>query len=545
MSGAGGGEKPFGHGADAMAQIRKAILDDTKMMGRRLSVDEARSRYAAYGIEADEAIAAMADEGLIRKNPPQAAESAGTARPSNAGFDAAAFSREMSSIVTEIVGEIERGVSRGMLEAQRAAARCESERETAGREEDRKDRSVRRHERRRRQGGGQDGAQQDGDLSPEAGRPHSQGPADMEAYRDQRAAAAKKLWGAFAGNLSGLAAAAALVYFLRPSFILSRSWWLILPALWAVSIIESGVNACVLSSERRRAEGLPDMSKSALEAYRALDREKEKVGKSFASLLSLPLVFAAVSCIFFPPFNLAVFLVPSAFAAAGSAARLATYFASRSSARRRILRLAGTDLGWSAFIKSGLPGHGRRGSPKTEVPAPDDGADFGPYAGRMREASESAAAIRAALSADPSTLAEMEPELVSYLGQLGALARATAEIERAVGEIPMDELRKDKEELLARAASGQGSEALKKEYASSIAEIEKQEKSCAALKEQGELLSLRFNSGVSQLRRMRIDAERLRAGGLGGALSGLDELRAKSEELSHSIEDLRKGYEEL
>ena len=42
-----------------MDDIRKAILEDTKAMGRRLTVTEALERYGTYGVEAQEVIATM------------------------------------------------------------------------------------------------------------------------------------------------------------------------------------------------------------------------------------------------------------------------------------------------------------------------------------------------------------------------------------------------------------------------------------------------------------------------------------------------------
>ncbi len=46
---------------------RRAILQDTKGMGRRMTVDEALERYSFYGVEAEEVIATMADQGLLVK----------------------------------------------------------------------------------------------------------------------------------------------------------------------------------------------------------------------------------------------------------------------------------------------------------------------------------------------------------------------------------------------------------------------------------------------------------------------------------------------
>ncbi len=54
---------------EVLDDIRKAILEDTRRMGRRLTVDEALARYGEYGVEAKEVIATMTEKGLIQKRP--------------------------------------------------------------------------------------------------------------------------------------------------------------------------------------------------------------------------------------------------------------------------------------------------------------------------------------------------------------------------------------------------------------------------------------------------------------------------------------------
>jgi hypothetical protein len=85
---------------------------------------------------------------------------------------------------------------------------------------------------------------------------------------------------------------------------------------------------------------------------------------------------------------------------------------------------------------------------------------------------------------------------------------------------------------------------LKAEYRKSIDEIDKQENSYQELKEQSEVVRLRLGSSVNQLKQMRLDIARLQASpGTEGA-AGIDQLKQRTDELSHYLEDLRSGYTE-
>ena len=89
-------------------EIRKAILQDIKTEGRRLSVDEAIARYGSYGVEASEVIATMLEDGLLvrerKEDPPSG--TAGASGPSIAkGF----FTGSDGSFDPEVLGKEHRG----------------------------------------------------------------------------------------------------------------------------------------------------------------------------------------------------------------------------------------------------------------------------------------------------------------------------------------------------------------------------------------------------------------------------------------------------
>ena len=102
-----------------MDVIRKAILEDTKTMGRRLTVAEALERYGEYGVEAQEVIATMADKGILVKRIPPAGNSRSGSRDSSgqgvagpdpstiAGGDSSDLARDIGRAVESIARAIE------------------------------------------------------------------------------------------------------------------------------------------------------------------------------------------------------------------------------------------------------------------------------------------------------------------------------------------------------------------------------------------------------------------------------------------------------
>ena len=170
--------------------------------------------------------------------------------------------------------------------------------------------------------------------------------------------------------------------------------------------------------------------------------------------------------------------------------------------------------------------------------------ELGAYADLYRDAKESALDIERSLSgSDPASAQEMKPQMEGYLKQVLLLAKTANELDGIMAEIPMEALAKDKAELLRKQAAA--SDSLKGEYGSSIGEIQRQEESFKALGEQREVIGLRLRSSVQQLQQLKIDLARVKAAdtetGSTGTSTALSSLRARSEELSRYIADLKEG----
>jgi hypothetical protein len=511
-----------------LAEIRKAILEDTKAMGRRLSVAEALSRYGSYGVEAKEVIAAMADQGLIVKGGRGGDEpdSQGQARPEGPAFDGEAFGRNIEAAVHGIVGEIERNVQRGMAEGRYDSGRYADKFE---RKRERYERKRERHEERHaysEEGGSERWERKLDDE--EAWRLHGvDRAATFEDYREALAERARHQRGGFIGNLVSYLAVNTGLWYVYLTMAPFAHWAAIVSAAWGIGLLSSLVASVRGGAKLREARAMPELEGEAFSSYKKLNRTKDSIAMHAASTLTVPLMLGIINFSYPGGASFLWFLIPTVAMVASFLSHLGVYASKRRSLEKKILSSLGVEGGWRNVFKAGK-------AKKSTLSA------LGTYADQYYEAERAKADILSEMKGEEG--ATMKPALEAYVGQVRLLAQSANEIDRIVGAIPMDALATDKEELLAknRAAS---SASLKEEYGRSIAEIEKQEKSYEELKNQSEVIRLRLGSSVNQLKQMRIDAARVRAAGEEGS-GGMDELKARTEELSRYLEDLRRGYDE-
>jgi class 3 adenylate cyclase len=518
--------------ANLLSEIRKAILEETKTLGRRLTVSEAREKYGFYGVEAQEVIAAMADQGLIIKrnradygddgeegtdyrDRPMAAPSslpsfiAGFGRNERGEFDSGALKSGIEAAVSGIVGEIERSVERNMSTEDRDRFAEKMDR-YADRGRDR-ERSERHRERRERK---------------EAERN------DIEALRGRLERRNRSARSALIGNLTSYLAVNGFLLFLGIMLGggLLHAALPIVAAGWGIGLAASFVGFGRSKEKLREVEAMPDLEGEAVADYRKLSMMKDSIVQHASSTVMVSVLLGIIFAISGSTFPWV--LIPVGAMVVGLFSHLAAFGASKGRLERRILDSLGIKGGWGAIFKRG----------KAMRVAP---AELGAYADLYKEAQEAKQAIAAQLASgqagqvDP----ELAPSLDQYLGQVRLLAQSANEIDRLVESIPMNDLSADRAALVAKEASA-GSSSLKAEYRKSIEEIDKQESSYGELKEQSEVVKLRLGSSVNQLKQMRLDIARLSAspGAEGGA--GLEALKRRTDELSHYLEDLRSGYSE-
>ena len=507
---------------DLLAEIRRLILQDTKATGRRMTVDEARSRYGSYGVEADEVIAAMAEQGLIARRRQQPEPSVGSGLPDfisgfgrndRGEFDANALKSNIEAAVHGIVGEIERSALRNASGAEKARY---------AEKFDRYEEKYRRHAERAENGVGSRGRSGAIEGDPEGGG------GGFEVYRRRLEAHSRGARGGFMGHLASFLAVNGFLWFINlrasPSFL----WAAIVSGGWGIGLVSSMVAAKRAGEKLREIDAMPELEGEKLSDYKKLNRMKDSIAQHAATTVMVPLLLAVINFMTGPGFLW--FLIPSAAMLVGFLSHAASYAASKPRLERKILDALGIKGGWKDIFRL----KARRASV----------SGLGPYADLYREAESAKEAIAAILASGQAGAADADlaPSLDQYLSQVKLLAQSAHEIDRLVEGIPMIDLAKDRESLVAKESAASSS--LRAEYRKSIEEIDKQEKSYQDLKEQSEVVRLRLGSSVNQLKQMRIDIARLQASPSSESAAGIDELKRRTDELSRYLEDLRSGYAE-
>ena len=527
-----------------LSEIRKAILQDIKAMGRRMSVDEALERYSLYGVEAKEVIAAMAEQGLLVRRPraptppepPRAPVfgsgfGSGFGSDSSGQFDPNAIKQNIQAAVHGIVSEIERSVERNMSSEDR-----ERYAEKFGRHAERYRERMERHSQRE---GGRPESMAESRDAEDTGTERwdkkgwQPGPEelsrDFSGYKKTLETQSRKQRSGLVGNLTSFLAVNGFLWFLNLSTSASFLWAAIVSAGWGIGVVSSAVAAGRASKKLREIDTMPDLGPEQLADYKKLNRVKDAMALHGASTVMVPLLLAVINILTGPSFLW--FLIPTAAMLVGYFSHLASFSVTKPRLERKIMESLGVKGGWKNVFRQNKA---RR----------DDAIGLGPYADLYREAQNAKDAIEGQLktgSAGPVD-ADLAPTLEQYLGQVRLLAQSANEIDRLVESIPMADLSKDRASLVAKEAIA--SEALKAEYRTSIEEIDRQERSYRELRDQSEVVRLRLGSSVNQLKQMRLDIARVQASpGLEGA-GGIEGLRRRTDELSHYLEDLRSGYAE-
>ena len=561
--------EPLMPSGPSLEEIRKAILEEIRVQGRRLTVDEARRKFGWYGVEATEVIATLAEAGiLIGKNASSSArprmetsegetswsEPPRSGAPGYSSANAAGdLGKSIESAIHSIVSEIERAVETGSRgsgtgygsgspgsgihikldkESFKDSARDLKE---VGREIKRQVKESMRSEYR-----GADHAERHSErrAEREARRANRRGyetddsSLSTASFRKYRASLAKKagnLGKGLVGGIISFIVVNAGLWFVNLNYAKEFPWAAIVSIFWGFGIVDSILASIRVYRQSREAEALPDLDDTQTKELKAIHGGRDSLGKHFISTLSIPSALAFINMTTEPanPW----FIIPAAVLAATFVIHLITYVFTAPGRSRRF------------FEKLGI-GRGRKGMEEAKKRKTETTTELGAYASIYRDAQDCARDIASSLSSsDPSTASEMKPQLEGYLNQVLLLAKTANELDSIVAEIPMEALQKDKATLMSKL--GNSKEGMKLEYESSIKEIEKQEESFKALAEQREVIDLRLRTSVNQLQQLKMDLARVKAADTeidsGSAESALSSIRARSEELSRYIDDLKEG----
>lgn len=464
--------------------IRKAILEEIRTRGRRLTVDEAMEKYGYYGVEAAEVIASLADAGIL-------------------------IGKSIESAVHSIVSEIERAV-RNSTQNSRAPG-----------EEHEGQQSISIHINKDRRARRRQGRYGDADYAVVSG---------FQKYREELVLKAEKLKRSLPQKIVAFLAVNAGLWYLNLHFSGNYPWAVFVSLFWGFGVLDSLISSVRASRQGKEAEALPDIDERQTKELKAINKKRDSLGDHFMSTLTISSALFLINQVTQPqnPW----YAIPAGILVASFLIHSVTYLTTMPGRIKKF------------FEKTGIRG-GKKGLREAYQRQAAMKNDMGAYAALFREAQDSASDIEEALSkSDPSSVAEMKPRLEGYLNQVLLLAQTAHELDSIINEIPMEALRKDKASLSAKLKEAPPD--MRQEYEGSIKEIEKQEVSFMALKDQREVIDLRLRSSINQLHQLKMDLARARAADTeneaAGSDSALSSIRARSEELSHYIEDLKEGH---
>ncbi len=545
----------------SLEDIRKAILEEIRLRGRRLTVEEALGKFGWYGIEATEVIASLADAGiLIGKKAPRSEAPGYAPRNEAPGYASAAsagdLGKSIESAIHSIVTEIERAVESNVKinsssyggkssgsgihirldkDSFKESARSFKE---VGREIKRQVKESRYQEHPGGHSSEYYAARQEEREKRRddrrAGRASSPGhdvpsTTSFGTYRSELSAKAGKLRKGLIGDFLGTIIANAGLWYVNLNFSQGVLWAPIVSIFTGFGLVDSILQAARTSRHASETESLPELDDEQAKELKKMHKEGNSIGKHFISALSIPTALYYINMTFDK--GNSWFLIPAAIMVATFFIHFMTYITTAPSRRRKF------------FEKLGIKGN-KKGLREAKKQRETTTTELGAYAGIYRDAQDYAKDIESSLaSSDPSSAAELKPQMDGYLKQVLLLAKTANELDSIIGEIPMEALEKDKATLKSKL--GNAAEGMRSEYEGSIKEIEKQEESFKALAEQSEVIDLRLRSSVSQLQQLKMDLARARAADAetdtGRTESALSSIRARSEELSHYIDDLKQG----
>ncbi len=224
--------------------------------------------------------------------------------------------------------------------------------------------------------------------------------------------------------------------------------------------------------------------------------------------------------------------------------------------------ISGTSFPWAlipiGFMGMGLVAHRRKTRDEEsevlqqleasgfslEHSAPRESAPDSPAAEAKAIRGELLKELRSMKEAERPLGGDFKNVLDTYVDQIEALTTALREVDGLIAGIPISDLEADRRRL-EEQLSHTVDQRLAAEYRRSIEQIDTQRQSFSELKAEREMLALRTNNAVGALKQLKIDVVRARSTRGRMAESSLEDLRARSTDLSRYLSDLRHAYEEL
>ncbi len=533
-----------------ITELRKTILEDTRTLGRRLTVEEALERYGDRGVEAQEVIAGLAEKGILVQRRPVVDTSPQRPPESDIARDIGKAVEGIARVIEKKVGEW--NSSRGQNPPQpprrpgdtsTSKSHFEFRLESAGHKVEQVaqkiEQKINQASKKNQLAYMTDGAMKDlptgkWDKNLKDSDHMKPGYEELETnfnlYKEKVEEKSSKSVGGFIGHFITYASVNAGLWFIYTQTTPGGFIWpAIVSAAWGIGLVSNFFGLLRSKAKEREIEKMPVIDSEALDIYKKINRVRDSMASHAATVLTVPTLLVLINAITSSGFWWSA--IPAGIIVLSFLGHLAAFPASIGSLKKKLFKRLGVSS-WGELFSTGK-------TRRTMTAA------AGSYASFYQEAEAARDEIIRTIKADKNSGLDKDiiPTLNKYVDQVKMLTQSVNEIDGIVSAIPLVELRHDKLDLSEKLEKAV-SPALKGEYRKSIDEVDRQIRASKDLAEQGEVLKLRMRSSVNALKQLKLDMARLKAMPESNSHAAIEDIRAKAAELAGYMEDLKTGYAE-
>jgi len=476
-------------------ELKALVLAEIKKAGRRLSVDDIRSRLPNQSRDIDSALETLADRGFLIRGP-----ATSHAFPTAGGIE---------DRVSRNIRSAGRGPRPGRWDERWGAGTHRNADSDAAREQARWDQAI--------------------DEAPAVTTGYDP---LVEDYKDHVAASAEKEKAGFRGHLISYAAVNGGLFFLWSMVMFGGFPWFLIVALgWGIGLVSHYAGVKQKVRESQELDQMPGLTREQLRLYRKLVKARNNFSSHLISNVATSIFLLILNLIVSPAFPWAAF--PIGFMAIGVFSHLPAF---RSKERRLLKRLKEAGANVAAIL---------RGKRSKDVP------ERTPITAQPNTIAYEAEHVKQRIVGKMNALPDSSPVgddflpvLDNYVEQIKMLDQKSRELDDIMKGIPLAELQRDLHTLQKQRADAESPKVLA-EYDQSIEQIRKQQTSFSEIKNEREILRLRLSSSLSQLKQMEIDLARMASLSADEDIATIEMIKNKSDELSQYLDDLQQGYREL
>jgi class 3 adenylate cyclase len=139
---------------------------------------------------------------------------------------------------------------------------------------------------------------------------------------------------------------------------------------------------------------------------------------------------------------------------------------------------------------------------------------------------------------------DFEAVLDNYVAQIKELSIRDREIDNILSTLPVRDLERELAQTKAEYERCTD-DRMRVEYEKSLEQIAKQQKAYGEMVSEQKVLKLRLNNALNSLKQLEIDLARMRSLSAGADVAATGAIRNKSNELTQYLNDLRAGYQEI